>query len=161
MRRRRRSVTRRRATRRRRRTGLAAVRRGFSTRETVVATAGVVGGFFGTNLVTDQVVSRIPVPQLQSGYGRIAAKAAVALLGGLAIATLRPTRRFAVPYAAGGLASATFDLILAVRQRASGVSGYGYGYPHMLGGYEHARAIASGMSGYVGAGSGDYIVIEE
>lgn len=116
-------------SRRKRRSG-GGSRRGFAiipSREVILGGAGAIGSAF----LLPILLSKIPVAQLQTGWGNIAATG----LGGAALGGLvgRYNKSVGLGLAIGAIASAGMNAIAMVRSRSSGVAGYTYEIPAFSG----------------------------
>lgn len=120
--------------------------------------ASVIGGMAGTNFLTNMAAGFIPVPQLQTGAGRIALKTGV-VIGGLMVLNAMlgaKGRPITAALGAGGAASILGDVYTQFLQPAApwlpSLSDYEAtdqslrGYEMLPGGMSGYRELPSGLS---------------
>lgn len=134
--------TRRKSTRRKssRRSFAGGRRRGFVPAGTPMAVASTVGGFAGVTLA----LNNLPLPAaVQTGWGRVAAKAGVAVALGMILRRIGG-KNIANGVMVGGLAAASLDAINRVRPGlVPGMEGYPEAvYQNQLEAYPYATATA-------------------
>jgi hypothetical protein len=96
----------------RRRSGGGFRRRGFISRDMITGASGVIAGFVGP----DMIMRSVPIPQLQSGTGRIFGKVVIGL--GAAYFLRGRSPGFAASLAAGTIAAGALDFYYSHKPQA-------------------------------------------
>lgn len=153
-RRRRRSVSRAAPARRRRRRSSRASFGGSSKTFVMDAAKAGVGGTAGY-IAAELLPDRFQVAQLQTGYGRVAAKAIIGVVGGLMLGKF-VGRRHGAAFAAGAMTSAGVSLYQQFRPGSlSGLGQIGMSLPPLLD-YSNPAADMAGVGEFVDTTAAGY-----
>lgn len=112
------TVARKKTTRRRRRSGGSRGRGGFLSKSTLMAAGQTAGGLIATEFITAKVAQKV---NLSSPATRIAAKVAIAVVGGTVISKVLKNRSMGTAFTVGGMTSAAIEL--ARMARGAGTKG--------------------------------------